>query len=64
VMSQLLKAGQSVPVPNQPGLVLTTGNAGALEVVVDGVLLPALGRDRAVVRGVPLDPASLKDRLG
>jgi cytoskeleton protein RodZ len=64
VMSRLLKAGQSVPVPNQPGLVLTTGNAGALEVVVDGVLLPALGRDRAVVRGVPLDPASLKDRLG
>ena len=59
VMSRLLKAGEAIDVPNQPGLKLTTGNAGTLNVMVDGVTLPSLGKHRSVIRGISLDPASL-----
>lgn len=62
VLSRLLKAGQSIDVPNRPGLELTTGNAGALVVSVNGVRLPALGRDRAVLRRISLDPENLLER--
>lgn len=64
VFSRLLKAGQSMQVPNRRGLQLTTGNAGALVVWVDGVRLPAMGRNGAVVRGVSLDPDELLDEQG
>jgi cytoskeleton protein RodZ len=64
VFSRLLKAGQSMQVPNRRGLQLTTGNAGALVVWVDGVRLPAMGRNGAVVRGVSLDPDELMDGQG
>ena len=64
VMSRLLKAGEAVDVPNQPGLKLTTGNAGALNVMVDGVTLPPLGKHRSVIRGILLDPASLMAERG
>ena len=64
VFSRLLKAGQSMQVPNRRGLQLTTGNAGALVIWVDGVRLAAMGRDGAVVRGVSLDPDELLDRQG
>ncbi len=51
-------------VPNRPDLELWTGNAGGLEVIVDGTVLAPLGNSGAVVRGVPLDPSSLQLRLG
>ncbi len=59
VMSRLLKAGEAVDVPNKAGLKLTTGNAGALSVMVDGVTLPPLGKNRSVIRGISLDPDAL-----
>lgn len=64
VFSRLLKAGQSMQVPDRRGLQLTTGNAGALVVWVDGVRLAAMGGDGAVVRGVSLDPDELLDGQG
>lgn len=64
VFSRLLKAGQSMQVPNRRGLLLTTGNAGALVVWVDGVRLAAMGGDGAVVRGVSLDPDELLEEQG
>jgi cytoskeleton protein RodZ len=51
-------------VPNRPDLALWTGNAGGLQVIVDGTILAPLGTSGAVIRGVPLDPASLRTRLG
>ncbi len=64
VLSRLLEAGQSVAVPEEPGLKLTTGNAGALLITVDGERAPALGKSGAVVRGVLLEPTVLLDRRG
>ena len=61
LLNKVLKPGESWPVPNRPGLVFTTGNAGGTELVLDGVLLPGLGGGGAVRRDLALDPDLLKD---
>jgi cytoskeleton protein RodZ len=60
VMTRVLRAGDTYRVPNRQGLVLMTGNAGALEVSVDGQAAPALGPIGMVRRAVPLDADRLK----
>jgi cytoskeleton protein RodZ len=58
--SAVLRAGQAIEVPNQPGLLLTAGNAGGLDILVDGAPTPSLGAVGLVKRDLPLDPAGLK----
>ena len=53
VLSRLLHAGDTL-VPPAPGLMLTTGNAGGTELVVNGVAGPPLGAPGVVRHGVPL----------
>jgi cytoskeleton protein RodZ len=60
LMARTLRAGESYAVPEQAGLRLTTGNAGGLDVVVDGQAVPAFGQVGAVRRNIALDPARLK----
>jgi len=60
LVSRLLKAGERYAVPDKTGLSLHTGNAGALEILVDGAVVPAIGAGGAVLRGVQLDPDLLK----
>lgn len=55
VVTRLLRPGDSYRVPDRPGLKLLTGNAGALEVLVDGKVVPAIGGKGAVRRSVVLD---------
>ena len=57
----LLKPGDSYRVPDQPGLTMRAGNAGGLDVVVDGKPAAPLGPVGAV-RNVALDPQSLSAR--
>lgn len=59
VMTRLLKSGDSYQVPDQPGLTLVTGNAGALEVLVDGAAVPPIGAMGAVRKNVALDVEKL-----
>lgn len=59
VFSRILRAGETYNAPNRPGLVLSTGNAGALDVRVDGRIVPAIGRPGMVERAVALDPERL-----
>jgi cytoskeletal protein RodZ len=58
--SAVLRAGQTIEVPNQPGLLLTTGNIGGLDILIDGQALAALGSVGLVKRDLPLDAAGLK----
>jgi cytoskeleton protein RodZ len=58
LLTRILKAGDSYRVPNRDDVVLTTGNAGGLEILVDGVAQPSLGEFGAVRRDVPLGPSS------
>ena len=60
LLTRILRAGDSYRVPNRTGLTLMTGNAGALEILVDGEPVPPIGPFGAVRRDVSLDPNRLK----
>ncbi len=60
LLSRIMRAGDSWPVPNGTQLLLSTGNAGGTELLVDGQATPALGSAGAVRRDVLLDPDALK----
>lgn len=61
IMTRLLRRGESYDVPARPGLTLLTGNAGGLEITVDGKSIPALGPIGAVRRHVALDAEKLQN---
>jgi len=63
LLTRVLRAGDTYQVPDRPGLTLLTGNAGGIEIEVDGVTLPALGPVGAVRRQVELDPERLVETL-
>ena len=53
-----LKAGETYQVPRS-GLILRTGNAGALAILVDGKPAPAIGPVGTLRRNVTLEPEAL-----
>ncbi len=61
VFSRVLRAGETYTVPEEKGLMLTTGNAGGVEILLDGKKLKSLGTVGLVKRDIPLDPKKLKD---
>ena len=61
LFTRLLRAGDTYKVPDRAGLQLLTGNAGALEILVDGEAVPAIGPVGAVRRGVALDTERLRE---
>jgi cytoskeleton protein RodZ len=61
IFSRVLRAGETYTVPNEPNLVMTTGNAGGIEIMLDGKKLKSLGSVGLVRRDFPLDPKKLKD---
>jgi cytoskeleton protein RodZ len=61
IYNKLMHAGDTWPVPaDKAGLSLTTGNAGATELDVDGTAIPNLGGSGAVRRDLKLDADALK----
>jgi cytoskeleton protein RodZ len=60
LLTRVLRAGDSYHVPNRPGLLMETGNAGGLEITVDSAVIPDLGPKGAVRRDIALDADSLK----
>jgi cytoskeleton protein RodZ len=60
LLNRVLHTGESWPVPMKPNLVLTTSNAGGMELLVDGAAAPALGAANGFVKDVALDPETLK----
>lgn len=60
ITAQVLRAGESFAPPDQAGMTLTTGNAGGLDVIVDGAKVPSLGEIGSVKRKIPLEPEKLK----
>lgn len=59
LLTRVLKAGESCRAPDRPGLLMRTGNAGGLEITVDGVAAPPIGRRGMVRRNVALDGHAL-----
>ena len=60
LLSRIMRAGDVWPVPNGTQLLLSTGNAGGTELLVDGEATLALGGAGAVRRDVLLDADVLK----
>lgn len=61
LFTRVLRPGDTYRVPDRPGLTLLTGNAGGLDIVVEGVRLPQLGPNGAVRRDIPLEPEALRN---
>lgn len=65
VVSRILNPGDAYYVPNdKTGMTMTTGNAGGLEVFIDGAAGKALGKAGDIRRNIPLEPDGLKQILG
>ncbi len=66
VLSKLMHAGDSWPVPATPAgakpMLLTTGNAGGTMLTLDGKTLPAVGGNGVVLHDIPLDPQTLANQ--
>lgn len=61
VFSRVLRSGETYTVPEEKGLILTTGNAGGIEILVNGKKLKSLGTVGLVKRDIPLDAKKLRD---
>jgi len=61
VMTRVLRPGDVYEVPDLPGLTMVTGNAGGLDILVDGRSVPSLGDQGEVLRDVSLDARALTD---
>ena len=59
LITRILYSGDRYKVPDLEGLTLITGNAGGLEVLVDGESIPPLGPEGAVRRNIALEPDAL-----
>jgi cytoskeleton protein RodZ len=59
IWSRLLRSGDRYLVPERDGLTLTVGNAGGVDVFVDGHKAPALGAVGVGMSGISLNPERL-----
>ncbi|USG60698.1 DUF4115 domain-containing protein [Sneathiella marina] len=60
-LSRVLKPGDVYMAPDVPNLKMTTGNAGGLEIRVDGNEIASLGGNGTILRDIPLVADSLLD---
>ena len=58
--TRTMKPKEMLLVPNRDDLELWTGDAGGIEILLDGKILPPLGSSGTVVSGLSLAPASLE----
>lgn len=61
VFNRTMRAGETWPVPGKQALLLTVGNAGGTELLVDGAVAPSLGGQGVVRRDLPLDADLIRD---
>jgi len=60
LVSETLHAGDQYFVPDSPGLSMSLGNAGGVQIVLDGKILKPLGKKGDIRRDIPLDTGYLK----
>ncbi len=63
VFDRTLNPGESYRAPNKPGVLLITGNAGGLDVEIDGKKLGTLGKSGEMLRNVPVDASYFVEHL-
>lgn len=60
IVSTVLKTGDQYFVPDNPGLTMSLGNAGGIEIVMNGRIMKPLGKTGDIRRDIPLDTDYLK----
>ncbi len=60
LLTRVLRVGDSYRVPNDTGAVMRTGNAGGLDIQVDGESVPGIGLKGVIRHEVALDAERLK----
>jgi cytoskeleton protein RodZ len=63
LVNRVLRPGESWEVPQRAGLLLDTGKAESLEILLNGEALPTLEGVVGVRRGIALDPDRVRQRL-
>lgn len=63
LLARVMSPGESFQAPNRAGLVLLTGNAGGIQVEVDGRNAGVLGKSGQVIKRMPLEPAYFLSRI-
>jgi cytoskeleton protein RodZ len=63
LLDRVLATGESYQVPDRAGLVMQTGNAGGLQVAVDGRSVGVLGKRGEVITRIPVDPSYFLERM-
>jgi hypothetical protein len=61
-INRTLKPGDTYQVPNLVGATLTTSNAGAVELDLDGLAVGVVGKNNETTEALSLDPQSIMDR--
>jgi cytoskeleton protein RodZ len=61
-INRTLQPGDTYRVPNFVGLTLTTSNAGAVEVDLDGQAMGLVGKNQDMAEAVSMDPQAVMDR--
>ncbi len=61
-IGRMLQPGDTYRVPNQSGLILNAADGGAVELVLDGTSVGAVGSVSRPAQGVSLDPQAVADR--
>ena len=59
LISRMFSPGETFVVPRERGILLSTGNAGGIEILLDGKLIAPLGLSGSVRRNVLLEPGNL-----
>jgi len=59
LITRTLRAGDVYHLPNRADMVMMTGSAGGLDILVDGKPVPPFGAAGEVRRNIPLDPEKL-----
>ena len=62
-IDRVLWPGDTYRVPNMVGLRLSSPDAGAVEVILDGSSMGFVGKDGATARNLSLNPQNIVDRL-
>jgi cytoskeleton protein RodZ len=62
LLTRILRVGDKYLVPDRPNLLMMTGNAAALRIMVDGEEIGPLGPPGAILRDVALEPSQLLAR--
>jgi cytoskeleton protein RodZ len=59
ITDRVLRSGETIEIPNRPGIVLTTGKAENLDLLLDGQEVEAFGGP-GVRRNIALEPDRLR----